>query len=428
VGKEFRPEKETLEKYETRVKKQARVLETLGEPLGEGVLAAILAKATYELRLFEEAKDDPEKQIRLLKRDYAMEMMEVDGSSGQQERLSALEAMLVSRQVSIPELRSLIVQGDDVAPTPKKATDGAARSQPREPGLEPAAGASVPTFPLFGKSGDSSPGGAADEMVNQQIKSLEERIRAQEAELAAQKLHAAASIATPVDLASCMERQTELLSAVLNKPKTPSSTIRVEPKVYWPKFGDDGPGGNEVEDFYEKFEDICSLANNSQGMSDKEMLVALKSCLHGSRRRIYDNVMKSTKAIQDDEDGPGKSYREIKARLMRFLETPTERQLRVQQEWNSLMKTKGMSALQFEAEWERILSELAEVGLEKSSLDKFLAYIVKVGPPVSETIRMDRRPRKDGAGGLTTRLPTTWKSATKCYARSKESRLVLRRS
>ena len=33
---------------------------------------------------------------------------------------------------------------------------------------------------------------------------------------------------------------------------------------------------------------------------------------------------------------------------------------------------------------------------------------MKVGTPVSETIRMDRRPRKDGAGGLTTRLPETW--------------------
>ena len=37
-----------------------------------------------------------------------------------------------------------------------------------------------------------------------------------------------------------------------------------------------------------------------------------------------------------------------------------------------------------------------------------IAYIVKVGPPVSETIRMDRRPRPDGSGGLSTRLPETW--------------------
>ena len=53
-------------------------------------------------------------------------------------------------------------------------------------------------------------------------------------------------------------------------------------------------------------------------------------------------------------------------------------------------------------------ADLEEVGLGKPPLEKFLAYIVKVGPPTSETIRMDRRPRKDGAGGYTTRLPQTW--------------------
>ena len=71
------------------------------------------------------------------------------------------------------------------------------------------------------------------------------------------------------------------------------------------------------------------------------------------------------------------------------------------------MKTRGMSALQFEAEWEQIHAELDEVGLTINPLDKFLAYIIKIGPQ-SETIRMDRRPRPDGAGGMTTRLPETW--------------------
>jgi hypothetical protein len=56
--KEYQPAAETLERYQTRVKKQAQALENLGEPLGEGVLPALLAKAAYELRLFEEAKDD----------------------------------------------------------------------------------------------------------------------------------------------------------------------------------------------------------------------------------------------------------------------------------------------------------------------------------------------------------------------------------
>ena len=36
-----------------------------------------------------------------------------------------------------------------------------------------------------------------------------------------------------------------------------------------------------------------------------------------------------------------------------------------------------------------------------------LAYICKVGP-VSETIRLDRRPRRNADGTYTTRLPETW--------------------
>ena len=81
-------------------------------------------------------------------------------------------------------------------------------------------------------------------------------------------------------------------------------------------------------------------------MSDKEMLVALKPCLHGSRRTIYDNVYKAGKSTVDTDEGPGEIYRGIKSRLFRFLETPTEKQLRVKTTWINLTKTRGMTALQ----------------------------------------------------------------------------------
>ncbi|HIE69250.1 MAG TPA: hypothetical protein EYP98_03325, partial [Planctomycetes bacterium] len=48
-------------------------------------------------------------------------------------------------------------------------------------------------------------------------------------------------------------------------------------------------------------------------------------------------------------------------RLMRFIETPTEKQLRVKDEWQALAKSRGMNALQFEAEWEGVTAELTEV-------------------------------------------------------------------
>jgi hypothetical protein len=75
----------------------------------------------------------------------------------------------------------------------------------------------------------------------------------------------------------------------------------------------------------------------------------------------------------DEEGGPGEAYRQIKARLMRFLETPTEKQLRVANDWTNLTKTKGMTALQFEAEWEQIHADLDEVGLSKTPLESSLA-------------------------------------------------------
>ena len=106
-----------------------------------------------------------------------------------------------------------------------------------------------------------------------------------------------------------------------------------------------------MEEFYESFEGICGLANNGTGMSDREMLVALRSCLHGSRNTIYENVVKAMKAKMDTDEVPGEAHRTIKRRLFRFLETSTEKQLRVNNEWNALTKTRGMSALQFEAEW-----------------------------------------------------------------------------
>ncbi len=72
-------------------------------------------------------------------------------------------------------------------------------------------------------------------------------------------------------------------------------------------------------------------------MSDKEMVITLKTCLHGSRRKIYENNLKShkDKGTMELDDGPGKIYRQIKARMMKFLETATERQLRVKEEGQS---------------------------------------------------------------------------------------------
>ena len=104
-----------------------------------------------------------------------------------------------------------------------------------------------------------------------------------------------------------IENQTQMFRELLEKTsgaKKRSSTIRVEPRITWPTLGDDGPGGREVKDFYDKFEEFCSLANDGEGMVDREMLIALKNCLKQSRRKIYDNVYKKYKERLDDDEGP----------------------------------------------------------------------------------------------------------------------------
>ena len=101
------------------------------------------------------------------------------------------------------------------------------------------------------------------------------------------------------------------------------------------------------------------MATNGKGMSWPEMLVAKKSCLHGSRRKIHENIQKKRKT--DGVEDPQQAYKDIKARLLKFCETAMERQLRVRKEWDSLTKTRHTTALQFEARWEELLTELEEV-------------------------------------------------------------------
>ena len=80
------------------------------------------------------------------------------------------------------------------------------------------------------------------------------------------------------------------------------------------------------------------LANNGQGMPDKEMLIALKQCISGSRLLICDNVMKQMKPRLEEEGGHAEAYKMVKTRFFKFLETGVERQLRVRSEWMSLSK------------------------------------------------------------------------------------------
>ena len=164
-----------------------------------------------------------------------------------------------------------------------------------------------------------------------------------------------------------------------------------------------------VGDFFEAFEGVVGLANNAKGMNAPEKIVALRACLKGSRRKVFDIIDKRHGKARDD-DTAATIYKEVKARLLQFMETSQEQQLRVNDEWEKLVMTKHMTPYQFEARWEEIMAEREECGLPSSELQKFLDYIRKIGH-LGERVRQDRRPRDDGSGGLETRTPKTWKEA-----------------
>eukprot|EP00969_Alexandrium_andersonii_P217553 9610064-Alexandrium_andersonii.AAC.1 len=57
-------------------------------------------------------------------------------------------------------------------------------------------------------------------------------------------------------LAAALDRQTKTLMEVKGT-KTQPSVVKVTPTFKWPILGDDGPDAKEVEEFYDKYEDLC---------------------------------------------------------------------------------------------------------------------------------------------------------------------------
>ena len=189
--------------------------------------------------------------------------------------------------------------------------------------------------------------------------------------------------------------------------KVLSSTIRVNPTVQWPKLSDDGPDCREVEAFFESFDDTCGLANDGAGMADKERLKVLLSCLKGSREKTYKVLHKKHRTLGDVDADPGKVFDIIKARLMRFVESNIEKQMRVLSEWEGLTKGK-LSALQFEPQWEESLAELEAIGLARNERELCLNYLTKIGPTLASEVQRDMRAWPDGKGGLVSRRVSTW--------------------
>ena len=123
-------------------------------------------------------------------------------------------------------------------------------------------------------------------------------------------------------LAKAIEKQTAALAEALKSKGTGKhSTIKISPTFKWPQLGDDGPDSKEIEEFYEKCEDLCRLANDGRGMSAKEHLTTLVSCLRGSKEKIYRLIVNKARRSGMLEDDPDAVFQEIRERRVKFVET-----------------------------------------------------------------------------------------------------------
>ena len=460
---EFDPATQRVEDYLERVSQLCSRLSDLGCTPDVGfleskrIVAQLHADAYREAQMSTAEGSMEEKTLRILRREFGTVLADSLSGGAQpvgsaiSKKLAALEALLGRLGFDWATVKNRALMGD---PDPAKATPSPMADAPGPQGMSasPRVGATpqdvtpkggspvaalhtspVPVPPVVHvppslQAQLSPPGSAGQGNVMENLLRRLSQVEAVQGMAVATGDSRAPAAAAPASgnvaadsiaaLTTLVAEQTKLMTAsqeMMVKSQAlkdrPKSTIRIEPKVTFPHLGDENMGGREAEEFFEKFEDMMGLANDGQGMNPTEKLVTLKGCVHGSRRVIYDNLVRSHRRDGKMESDPEDVYEEIKGRLLQFKESTMERQMRVKKEWESLYKDQHSTASQFEAKWEKQLADLAEAGLAKSANDLLIDYLVKIGSKLSEEVRRDRRPRPDGAGGYTTRTPESWAEA-----------------
>ena len=111
-----------------------------------------------------------------------------------------------------------------------------------------------------------------------------------------------------------------------------------------------------------EFERLVNLTG-LDAMPAAEKVLTFQACVTGERRKTLDYMLAEDRRRGVD---PGASYRQAIASLIAFQEPLIERQRRLDEEWRRCDPKGPRSALGFQPQFERLLTELARVGLEKT--------------------------------------------------------------
>ena len=203
-----------------------------------------------------------------------------------------------------------------------------------------------------------------------------------------------------------------MASAMKGNPDKRSSTIRIQPTFKPPVLGDEGKSSRDIKEFFDKFDDMCNLANDGKGMLPMERLQTLATCLKGTKEKIYKLLVDKHRKLGSLERDPDKVFEVVRTRLMKFSESDLERQMRVKGEWDQLWKGQR-TGLEFEASFEEAITELELAGLGKSCLDLKLDYLSKVGVTLAAEILKDSRLWENEDGSKSVRKVESWEECHK---------------
>jgi hypothetical protein len=303
----FRPDQEDMGVFLSRITRLVMALKTLGHEVTQEDLALVTLKAEVIQESFEEVGTwDVRALARNLRDKFAlvaldMELSDVDKAS-KSEAIGQAILALGGKESSKPDklFSTPSADGPVLSPTAREAVS-----------LREVGGAGLAKYATGG--GDSP---------------LRAKVAALEMELEALKRGSDGSVAGGGgDLAAALEAQTKVLQEALAGKTGATSVTSVKTDVNWPTLTDDRSEARDVAQFYEEFEDCCSLANNCKGMSFREQLIALRSRCRGSRLKTYVNIYRNAWKSGEVLEHPEAVYLRIKEKHLVFAESKEEKKL-----------------------------------------------------------------------------------------------------
>ena len=236
----FRPDEETMGEFLSRMTRLVMALKSLGHEVAKADVDAIVLRAEIMQEAFNEVGGWHVKQLFTNLRDrFSKLALDVDLTDQEKnDRVGAIGA-LIACLGGKPSAKS-----DKLFSTPSDA-EGSDRSR------SPRKGRPLTQEGLAGLAAQGR-----DDYLG-----VRSRLAELEMELAALKRGSDAPSGDK-DLAAALEAQTKALTEALKAKPSQTSVTSVKTDVNWPTLTDDRSEARDVVQFYEEFEDCCSLANN----------------------------------------------------------------------------------------------------------------------------------------------------------------------